>query len=405
MVILTLFIPTLVILNKPVRRKPIRLRRGRQRDSSASTILVFTNRILWRIDLKKALITGITGQDGSYLAELLLAKGYEVHGIIRRASTFNTRRIDHLYHDPHNNGQKVQLYLHYGDISVPEALLNVIYNVRPEEIYHLAAQSHVRVSFDMPEYTGDITGLGTIRILEAMRKTNVNARFYQASSSEMYGDAHPPQYEDTPFQPRSPYAAAKVYSYWVTRNYREGYNLFACNGILFNHESPRRGETFVTRKITRAVAHILAGKQKSLYLGNLDARRDWGYAPEFVEAMWTILQQDKPDDFVIGTGEAHTVREFLDAAFGYVNLDWHDYVQIDPRYFRPTEVDYLLANPQRAHETFGWQPRVCFSDLVKIMVDADLERVGIQPPGEGSRILLERFDGWHRWDSQVISME
>jgi GDPmannose 4,6-dehydratase len=357
------------------------------------------------VRLKKALITGITGQDGSYLAELLLSKGYEVHGIIRRASTFNTRRIDHLYHDPHNNGQKVQLYLHYGDISVPEALLNVIYNVRPDEIYHLAAQSHVRVSFDMPEYTGDITGLGTIRILEAMRKTNVNARFYQASSSEMYGDAHPPQYEDTPFQPRSPYAAAKVYSYWVTRNYREGYNLFACNGILFNHESPRRGETFVTRKITRAVAHILAGTQKSLYLGNLDARRDWGYAPEFVEAMWTILQQDKPDDFVIGTGEAHTVREFLDAAFGYVNLDWHDCVQIDPRYFRPTEVDYLLANPQRAHQTFGWQPRVCFADLVKIMVDADLERVGIPSPGQGGRILKERFDPWHRWDSQVISME
>jgi len=355
--------------------------------------------------LKKALITGITGQDGSYLAELLLSKGYEVHGIIRRASTFNTRRIDHIYHDPHNNGEKVQLYLHYGDISVPEALLNVIYNVRPDEIYHLAAQSHVRVSFDMPEYTGDITGLGTIRILEAMRKTNVNARFYQASSSEMYGDAHPPQSEETPFQPRSPYAAAKVYSYWVTRNYREGYSLFACNGILFNHESPRRGETFVTRKITRALAHILAGKQNKLYLGNLDARRDWGYAPDYVEAMWTILQQDRPDDYVIGTGEAHTVREFLDEAFGYVNLDWHPYVEIDPRYFRPTEVDYLLANPQRARQAFGWQPRVCFRDLVRIMVDADLERMGIRPPGEGRELLSERFDGWHRWDSQVVSME
>jgi GDPmannose 4,6-dehydratase len=355
--------------------------------------------------LKKALITGITGQDGSYLAELLLSKDYEVHGIIRRASTFNTRRIDHIYSDPHNNGKKVQLYLHYGDISVPEALLNVIYNVRPDEIYHLAAQSHVRVSFDMPEYTGDITGLGTIRILEAMRKTNVDARFYQASSSEMYGDAHPPQSENTPFQPRSPYAAAKVYSYWVTRNYREGYKLFACNGILFNHESPRRGETFVTRKITRAVAHILAGKQNSLYLGNLDARRDWGYAPEYVEAMWRILQQDQPDDYVIGTGEAHTVREFLDEAFGYVDLDWHDYVQIDPRYFRPTEVDYLLANPQRANQSFGWQPRVCFRDLVRIMVDADLERMGIEPPGEGRQLLQDRFDGWHRWDSQVVSME
>lgn len=355
--------------------------------------------------MKKALITGITGQDGSYLAELLLSKGYEVHGIIRRASTFNTRRIDHIYHDPHNNGEKVKLYLHYGDISVPETLFKVINTVRPDEIYHLAAQSHVRVSFDMPEYTSDITGLGTIRVLEAMRKTNVDARFYQASSSEMFGGAHPPQSEETPFHPRSPYAAAKVYSYWVTRNYRDSYDLFASNGILFNHESPRRGETFVTRKITRAVAHILAGNQKHLFLGNLDARRDWGYAPEYVEAMWTILQQPQPGDFVIGTGEAHTVREFLDEAFGYVNLDWADYVQIDPRYFRPTEVDYLLANPQRAHDAFGWSPKVCFSDLVRIMVDADLECLGLPSPGEGRRMLQEHFGHWHRWDSQVVSME
>ena len=286
--------------------------------------------------MKKALITGITGQDGSYLAELLLSKGYEVHGIIRRASTFNTRRIDHIYHDPHGNGDEVRLYLHYGDVTAPDSLMDVIYNVRPEEIYHLGAQSHVRVSFDMPEYTGEVTGLGTIRILEAMRKSGINARFYQASSSEMYGSAKPPQNEETAFEPRSPYAAAKVYAYWITRNYREGYNMYACNGILFSTTNrPRRGETFVTRKITRALAAIKAGRQQYLYLGNLDSRRDWGYAPEYVEAMWTILQQEKPADYVIGTGEAHTVREFLDEAFGYVGLDWHEYVKIDPRYYRP----------------------------------------------------------------------
>jgi GDPmannose 4,6-dehydratase len=355
--------------------------------------------------LKKALITGITGQDGSYLAELLLSKGYEVHGIIRRASTFNTRRIDHIYHDPHNNGEKVNLHLHYGDVSTGDTLLNVIYNIRPEEVYHLAAQSHVRVSFDMPEYTGDVTGLGTIRILEAIRKSGTNARFYQASSSEMFGGAKPPQSEDTPFEPRSPYAAAKVYAYWVTRNYREGYNMFATNGILFNHESPRRGETFVTRKITRAVAAIKAGKQEYLYLGNLDSRRDWGYAPEFVEAMWTILQQEKPDDFVIGTGEAHTVREFLNEAFGYVDLDWNDYVKIDPRYFRPTEVDYLLANASRSRTTLKWEPKVRFHELVRIMMDADLELLDLTPPGDGKNILTDRFGGWHRWESQVVSME
>jgi GDPmannose 4,6-dehydratase len=357
------------------------------------------------VSLKKALITGITGQDGSYLAELLLAKDYEVHGLIRRASTFNTRRIDHIYRDPHGNGEQVKLYLHYGDITASDSLLDIIYNVRPDEIYHLAAQSHVRVSFDMPEYTGDVTGLGTIRILEAIRKSGNGARYYQASSSEMFGSATPPQNEATPFEPRSPYAAAKVYSYWVTRNYREGYNLFACNGILFNHESPRRGETFVTRKITRALAAILAGKQKYLYLGNLDSKRDWGYAPEYVEAMWEILQLENADDFVIGTGEAHTVREFLEEAFGYVGLDWQAYVRIDPRYFRPTEVDYLLADTGHARERLNWQPKVCFRELVRIMVDADLELVGLPCPGEGRRILQERFFGWHRWEDQVVSME
>jgi GDPmannose 4,6-dehydratase len=355
--------------------------------------------------VKKALITGITGQDGSYLTELLLSKGYEVHGLIRRASTFNTRRIDHCYHDPHGSEEPVNIYLHYGDISIPEVLLNVIYDVQPEEIYHLAAQSHVRVSFEMPEYTGDVTGLGTIRILEAVRKSGIKTRFYQASSSEMYGSAQPPQNENTPFEPRSPYAAAKVYAYWITRNYREGYKLFACNGILFNHESPRRGETFVTRKITRALAAIKAGKQKHLYLGNLDSRRDWGYAPEYVEAMWTILQQDNPDDYVIGTGEAHTVREFLDEAFGYAGMDWKQYVEIDPHYYRPTEVDYLMADPSKAQEKLGWTTRVKFKELVRIMVDADMELKGLTPPGEGERILKERFSGWHCWEQQVVSME
>ncbi|HNZ01218.1 MAG TPA: GDP-mannose 4,6-dehydratase [Anaerolineaceae bacterium] len=355
--------------------------------------------------MKKALITGITGQDGSYLAELLLHKGYEVHGLIRRASTFNTRRIDHIYHDPHGNNGEIKLYLHYGDVAVPDSLLDVIYNVRPDEIYHLAAQSHVRVSFDMPEYTGDVTGLGTIRILEAIRKSGIQTRFYQASSSEMFGAAKPPQSEITPFEPRSPYAAAKVYSYWVTRNYREGYHLHASNGILFNHESPRRGETFVTRKITRALAAIRAGRQSTLYLGNLDARRDWGYAPEYVEVMWKILQKDAPADYVIGTGESHSIREFLDEAFGYAGMDWHQYVQIDARYFRPTEVDFLLADPTRARTELDWQPKVTFRDLVRIMVDADLELQGLPMPGEGRRILEERFGGWHRWEHQVVSME
>lgn len=354
--------------------------------------------------MKKALITGITGQDGSYLAELLLAQGYEVHGLIRKASTFNTRRIDHIYRDPHN-GEKVQLYLHYGDLSNTGNLADLIYSVQPDEIYNLAAQSHVRVSFDLPVYTGDITGLGTIRILEAVRKSGAKPRFYQASTSELFGSAKPPQSEITPFIPRSPYAAAKLYAYWVTRNYREGYDLFAGNGILFNHESPRRGETFVTRKITRAIGNILAGNQNTLYLGNLNAKRDWGYAPDYVAAMWKMLQQDKPDDFVIGTGETHSIREFLDEAFGYVNLDWHDYVKIDPRYYRPTEVDVLQADPAKAMNKLGWEPRVFFKDLVRIMVDADIELLGMKSPGDGSRIMKKHHGEWHRWEDQIKSMD
>lgn len=353
--------------------------------------------------MKKALITGITGQDGSYLAELLLNKGYEVHGIIRRASTFNTQRIDHIYHDPHNDN-KVHLYLHYGDIAVGETLQHMVYNIKPDEIYHLAAQSHVRVSFEMPEYTGDVTGLGTIRILEAVRKSGVESRFYQASSSEMFGSAKPPQKEDTEFEPRSPYAAAKVYAYWITRNYREAYNIYASNGILFNHESPRRGETFVTRKITRAVASIKAGKQKDLFLGNLEAKRDWGYAPEYVEAMWMMMQQEKADDYVIGTGETHSVREFLEEAFGYAGMDYKNFVQIDERYFRPTEVDLLLSDPGKAAHQLKWQPKVKFHELVRIMMDADLELMGLDCPGEGQKIVEEKFGGWHQWGHQVVSM-
>ncbi|MEZ4642775.1 MAG: GDP-mannose 4,6-dehydratase [Chloroflexota bacterium] len=351
---------------------------------------------------KKALITGITGQDGSYLAELLLSKGYEVHGLIRRSSTFNTRRIDHLYKDPHR--QHVKLHLHYGDLS-SSSLLGILQAVQPDEIYHLAAQSHVRVSFDMPEYTADITGVGTARLLEAVRQGQFASRFYQASSSEMFGAASPPQSEATPFAPQSPYAAAKLFAYWMTRNYREGYGLYACNGILFNHESPRRGETFVTRKITRAVAAIAAGQQDKLYLGNLDARRDWGYAPEYVEAMWLMLQQETAQDFVIGTGESQTVRDFLDEAFAYVGRNWHDYVQIDPRYYRPTEVDYLLADPQQAQQQMGWQPKVRFADLVHIMMDADLEQFGLHVPGAGRQVVTEQFGEWHRWQDQVPSMQ
>jgi GDPmannose 4,6-dehydratase len=319
----------------------------------------------------KALVTGITGQDGSYLAEFLLAKGYEVHGLVRRSSTFNTRRIDHLYVDPHEAGAR--LFLHYGDLSDSGQLSHLIYNIQPDEIYHLAAQSHVRVSFDIPEYTGDVTGLGVTRLLEAIRRSGIKTRFYQASSSELFGASPPPQNEATPMCPQSPYAVAKLYSYWITRNYREGYGLFAVNGILFNHESPRRGETFVTRKITRAVARIKFGLQKKLYLGNLEARRDWGYAPDYVEAMWLMLQQDTPEDLVIATGEAHSVREFLEEAFSHADLDWREYVEIDPKYFRPTEVDYLLGDAGKARRNLGWEPRVSFRELVRLMVDADLQ--------------------------------
>jgi len=321
--------------------------------------------------MKKTLITGITGQDGSYLAELLLSKGYEVHGLIRRASTFNTGRIDHLYQDPHK--PKTRLFLHYGDLADGSQLTNLIYNIRPEEIYHLGAMSHVMVSFEMPEYTGDVTGLGTIRLLEGIRRSGVNARFYQASSSEMFGTSPPPQSEETPFAPRSPYAAAKLYSYWLVKNYREAYNLFASNGILFNHESPLRGETFVSRKITRAAARIKLGVQDKLYLGNLEAKRDWGYAPEYVEAMWRMLQQDNSDDFVIATGKSHSVRDFLDESFGVLDLDWKQYVEIDKRYFRPTEVDILVGNAKKAKQRLGWEPKVNFKELVKIMVESDLK--------------------------------
>jgi len=322
---------------------------------------------------KRALITGITGQDGSYLAELLLAKGYEVHGIVRRASTFNTGRIDHIYVDHHVPDAK--FFTHYGDLSDSGQLTNLIYNIQPEEIYHLAAQSHVRVSFDMPEFTGDITGLGTTRLLESVRRSGIKTRFYQASSSEMFGDAPPPQNEETPFRPRSPYAAAKVYAFWMVRNYREGYNMFTCNGILFNHESPRRGETFVTRKITRAIARIKYGLEDKVYLGNLEARRDWGYAPEYVEAMWLMLQQDKPDDFVIATGETHSVKEFLEEAFAYADLDWQEHVEIDPQYFRPTEVEFLQGDASKAKEKLCWEPKVNFKELVRIMVDADMREL------------------------------
>jgi len=382
----------------------------------------------------KALITGITGQDGSYLAEFLLSKGYEVHGLIRRASTFNTGRIDHIYADPHN--PEAKLFLHHGDLSDSGQLTNLIYNIKPDEIYHLGAQSHVRVSFDMPEYTGDITALGTTRILEAIRRSGINTKFYQASSSELFGATPPPQNERSPFYPRSPYAAAKIYAYWMTVNYRESYNLFACNGILFNHESPRRGETFVTRKITRALANILSGHQKKLYLGNLNAKRDWGFAPEYVEMMWLMLNQDRPDDYVVGTGESHSVREFVDAAFSYagIELEWVGsgvsekgiiasikdssrfkvqrsklkqesqtlnlehrtlnigdvVVEVDPRYFRPTEVEHLQADITKARQKLNWQPRITFLELVKIMVDYDLKMVGVEPPGEGIATCQEK---------------
>lgn len=346
---------------------------------------------------KKALVTGITGQDGSYMAELLLSKGYEVHGLIRRASTFNTGRIDHIYVDPHDPTAK--LFLHYGDLSDAGQLTHLIYNIQPDEVYHLAAQSHVKVSFDMPEYTGDITGLGTTRLLDAIRRSGNNIKFYQASSSEMFGAAPPPQSESTPFYPRSPYAAAKVYAYWMVVNYREAYNTFASNGILFNHESPRRGEIFVTRKITRAIANIKAGKQKLLYLGNLDAKRDWGYAPEYMDLVYLIIQHDKPGDYVMGTGDTHSVREFVEESFAYAGLDWKEHVKIDPKYFRPTEVDALMADPSKAKRDLGWAPKVTFSDLVKIMVDADMKEIGIDCKGEGERILKAKYpEKWWKKD-------
>jgi len=393
--------------------------------------------------MKRALITGITGQDGSYLAELLLSKDYEVHGLIRRSSAFNTGRIDHIYTDPHIPGTR--LFLHYGDLSDSGQLSNLIYNIRPEEIYHLGAQSHVKVSFDMPEYTGDITAIGTTRLLDAIRRSGIKARFYQASSSEMFGASPPPQNENTPFYPRSPYSAAKVYAYWMTVNYREGYKMFACNGILFNHESPRRGETFVTRKITRALANMLAGKQRKLYLGNIESKRDWGFAPEYVECQWLILQQDKPEDFVIGTGESNSVREFLEAAFNYVGIEieWKGkgvkqkgiirsinskqyevnskqqkaerggalvhtpysllktgdtIIEIDPKYFRPTEVDYLKADITKARQKLGWEPRTTFSELVKIMVDYDMKLIKLTPVGEGIKICEKKGFTYTRHD-------
>lgn len=326
--------------------------------------------------MKKALITGITGQDGSYLVEFLLEKGYEVHGIIRRSSSFNTERIDSLYQDPHIND--VKMFLHYGDLSDSSNLSRLLEKIQPDEIYNLAAQSHVRVSFDMPEYTADVVGLGTIRILDAIKETRIKTKFYQASTSELYGKVvETPQTEKTPFYPRSPYACAKLYSYWITVNYRESYDMYACNGILFNHESPRRGETFVTKKITHAIAKILKKEQDKLYLGNLDAKRDWGYAKDYVEAMWLMLQQEKADDYVIATGETHSVREFLDEAFGLVGLDWKKYVEIDPRYYRPAEVDLLLGDPTKAKEKLGWKPKTTFKELVRIMLEYDLNNVGL----------------------------
>jgi GDPmannose 4,6-dehydratase len=358
--------------------------------------------------MKRALITGITGQDGSYLAEFLLAQGYSVHGVIRRASTFNTQRIDHLYHDPHD--EQPRLFLHYGDITDASVMTVLINEIQPDEVYHLAAQTHVKVSFQMPEYTGNVTGLGTTRILEAIRHTRRPIKFYQASSSEMFGDAGAPQNEQTPFQPRSPYAAAKLYAYWMTVNYRQAYGMFACNGILFNHESPRRGETFVTRKITRALAHMRLGKQKKLYLGNLDTKRDWGFAPEYVEVMWRLLQMDKPDDYVIGTGQSYSVRAFVEKAFSYagVTIAWDGagvneralvssctsewslvfkpgdcVVEIDHRYFRPTEIDHLQADASKAQKLLGWQPRVTFDELVAIMIDYDFKYLGLDAPGDG----------------------
>jgi GDPmannose 4,6-dehydratase len=333
--------------------------------------------------MKKALVTGISGQDGSYLAELLLDKGYEVHGLVRRSSSFNTHRIDHLYQDPHDEG--VRLFTHYGDLGDPVALTHLLYRVQPDEIYHLAAQSHVRVSFDIPGYTFDVTGAGTVRLLEAMREAGINSRFYQASSSEMFGAAPPPQTEATPFHPRSPYAVAKVAAFWAVVNYREAYDMFASNGILFNHESPRRGETFVTRKVTRAIARIKHGLQDKVYMGNLDAKRDWGFAGDYVEGMWRMLQHDEPDDFVLATNETHSVREFIDLAFAHAGLDPEEHIEIDPKYFRPSEVDVLLGDYSKVKEKLGWEPTVTFDGLVQMMVDADVKAVEDELAGRVTR--------------------
>ncbi len=334
-------------------------------------------------ETKRALITGISGQDGSYLTDLLLGKGYEVHGVVRRSSSFNTARLDHLYQDPHE--ADVRLFTHYGDLADPVALSKLIHEFHPDEIYHLGAQSHVRVSFDIPEYTFDVTGAGTLRLLEAIRSAGIETRFYQASSSEIFGSAPPPQSETTPFHPRSPYAVAKLAAYWCAVNYREAYGMFVANGILFNHESPRRGETFVTRKITRAVARIKAGLQEKLFLGNLEAKRDWGYAPEYAEAMWMMLQTDAPDDYVIATGETHSVQEAVELAFSCVDLDWSDYVEMDPRYLRPSEVDVLQGDASKARAALGWKPRVGFRELIELMVRADVELLEDQLAGKVTR--------------------
>jgi len=343
---------------------------------------------------KIALITGITGQDGSYLAEFLLDKGYNVHGIIRRSSSFNTGRIDHIYQDPHVENRT--LFLHYGDLTDTGNIAKLISQIKPNEVYHLGAQSHVKVSFDMPEYTANSDALGTLRVLEAIKNSGLPIRFYMAASSEMFGTSPPPQNEKTPFHPRSPYACAKVFSYHITRLYREAYGIFASNGILYNHEGPRRGGTFVTRKISRAVARIKAGLDKKIYLGNLDAKRDWGFTPEYIEVMWTMLQHPKPDDFVIATGESHSVKEFLEEAFRYAGLgNWQQYVEIDPRYFRPAEVEHLVGDSTKARENLNWQPKIKFKDLVKIMIDADFKTCNLESPGEGDKILKEKFP--NRW--------
>ena len=339
--------------------------------------------------VKKALITGITGQDGSYLAEFLLSKGYDVHGVIRRSSTFNTERLDHIYVDSHVKGSK--FHLHYGDLTDGEQVGNLIQTIRPSEVYHLGAQSHVKVSFEIPEYTAEVNGLGVLRVLQVLRRQKTPIKFYQASSSEMFGNSPPPQNEDSPLAPRSPYAISKVFAHLLTKNYRDAYQLFASTGILFNHESPRRGETFVTRKITRAIASIMKGTQSKVYLGNLEAKRDWGFAPEYVEVMWGILQQSEPSDYVIGTGHSHSVREFMNEAFDYAGLNPTKHVKIDESYFRPTEIGDLVSDPSKARKELGWRPRIDFKDLVKIMVDADMRKVGLSPPGEGDAVLDRRF--------------